>query len=174
MTGTTHFLAGAAVGKLTKNPILAIVIGFFIHFLMDMIPHWDLGYLFCSRWTCYVMAMSDPLFGILVFVIIGLVMRFDKRTWMLTFLGGLASLAPDAGSVLIKTFHIEQLRWFMEFHAMAHTLHKVRGDVFAWNEVSFTIRQMIIGLAVQVPFLAVSIWVLIKKFPVKNNNKKKK
>jgi len=163
MLGSTHFLAGAAAGKLSKNPILAIVIGFFIHFLMDMIPHWDLGYLFCSKWTCYLMAVSDPLLGLIVFVILGLYLRFDKKMWVLTLLGGLASLAPDVANVAIKTFRIEWLRWFMELHTMAHTLKPFHGDVFAWGTVYFTMRRMIVGLLVQAPFIVASLYILIKK-----------
>jgi hypothetical protein len=168
MLGSTHFIAGAATGKLTKNPFLAVAIGFLIHFLMDAIPHWDLGYFFCSRWPCYVMAASDPISGIIFFAILGIFLRFDKKMWVLTLLGGLASIAPDALNVFIKTFQIEQLRWFMELHAMAHTLRPFHGDVFAWNMATFTFPQMIWGLLVQAPFWFVSIWILIR------NDKKKK
>ena len=173
MTGTTHFLAGAAVGKITKNPILAVIFGFLIHFLMDMIPHWDFGYLFCKKWTCYLMAMSDPIVGIVFFIIVGIVLRFDKKTWALTFLGGLASLVPDASSVLIKTFQIEQLRWFLEVHTMVHTLHRFSGDVFEWKTAYFTTRQMIVGLAVQIPFILLSLIILMKNGKTKKQSKPK-
>jgi len=162
MTGTTHLLAGAAMGKILKNPVLAIIIGFLIHFIMDLVPHWDLGYLFCKKWTCYLMAMSDPIFGIAVLVILGLIARFDKKTWIIVFLGGLSSIAPDVMSVIIRTFHIEWMRWFLEIHRFAHYFQRSTGDVFAWGTVSFTIKQMLVGLAVQVPFLALSIWILLR------------
>lgn len=162
MTGTTHFLAGAAVGKLSKNPILAVILGFLIHFFMDMVPHWDLGYLFCKKWTCYLMAMSDPIFGIIVFVVLGLILRFDKKMWVLTFLGGLASLVPDASTVIIKTFQIEWVCWFIELHRFAHILRWEKVDLSEWGTVAFTTKQMLVGLAVQVPFLVASVIVLIK------------
>ncbi len=39
----THGFIGGALAKVlfTANPYLAFVFGFFSHFLMDMIPHWD-------------------------------------------------------------------------------------------------------------------------------------
>ena len=170
MLGSTHFITGAATGKLAKNPFFAIIFGFLIHFVMDAIPHWDLGYLFCSHWTCYVMAASDPILGIIIFTTIGVLLRFDKKTWMLAFLGGLASLVPDVANVFIKTFHIEWMRWFMEFHAMAHTLRPFHGDVFAWNTITFTAKQMVVGLAVQIPFIFLSLYILA----IKDKKKKRK
>ncbi len=37
----THAIVGAAVGRLTGNPLLALVAGFISHFLADAIPHWQ-------------------------------------------------------------------------------------------------------------------------------------
>jgi hypothetical protein len=51
----------------------------------------------------------------------------------------------------------------MELHAMAHTLHRFDGDVFAWSKSFFTTKQLIWGLIVQIPFIIASLFVLIKK-----------
>lgn len=162
MLGSTHFIAGASAGKLSKNPILAVVSGFFLHFIMDMVPHWDMGYLFSHNWTGYLIAVSDPIIGVSLFILLGIYLRFDKKMWILTLLGGLAGLVPDVSSVIIKTFRIEWLRWFLELHTMAHTLRPFHGDVFAWSSITFTTRQLIVGLAVQVPFVLASLFMLIR------------
>lgn len=37
----THAIAGAAVGRLTNNPLLAFIFGVISHFILDAIPHWQ-------------------------------------------------------------------------------------------------------------------------------------
>lgn len=41
MTGTTHALAGAAVGALVKRPVWAVIAGVLSHAALDFIPHRD-------------------------------------------------------------------------------------------------------------------------------------
>jgi hypothetical protein len=42
MTLSTHAVVGAGLAVVAKaNPIVAFVLGFVSHFLMDAIPHWD-------------------------------------------------------------------------------------------------------------------------------------
>ncbi len=42
MVLTTHAVVGGAIGRLlSTNPILAFFVGFFSHFVLDIIPHWD-------------------------------------------------------------------------------------------------------------------------------------
>ena len=38
---TTHAIAGAAIGRLTSNPLLAFAFGVISHFVLDAIPHWS-------------------------------------------------------------------------------------------------------------------------------------
>ncbi|MBM3256383.1 MAG: hypothetical protein FJZ04_02865 [Candidatus Moranbacteria bacterium] len=38
---TTHFVTGSAVASLTDNSLLVITISVVLHFLLDMIPHWE-------------------------------------------------------------------------------------------------------------------------------------
>ena len=42
MVLTTHAVVGGAIGRLiSTNPILAFVVGFLSHFVLDVVPHWD-------------------------------------------------------------------------------------------------------------------------------------
>lgn len=38
---TPHFVFGAAVGSLVKNPFLAVILAFLGHYVLDFIPHID-------------------------------------------------------------------------------------------------------------------------------------
>ncbi len=37
----THVIAGAAIGRLTENPLLAFALGLASHLVLDAIPHWQ-------------------------------------------------------------------------------------------------------------------------------------
>lgn len=43
MTATAHALVSGAIAVAIHNPILAYPLSFASHFLMDAIPHWDIG-----------------------------------------------------------------------------------------------------------------------------------
>lgn len=44
MTATAHVLVGGLIAASTPNPILGISLAFASHPLLDMVPHWDLGW----------------------------------------------------------------------------------------------------------------------------------
>lgn len=41
MVLATHLVAGAALGQVVGQPVLALIAGFLSHFLLDAVPHWD-------------------------------------------------------------------------------------------------------------------------------------
>lgn len=43
MTATAHALVAAAIARAVPNPYLAIPLAITSHFIMDAIPHWDMG-----------------------------------------------------------------------------------------------------------------------------------
>lgn len=43
MTATAHALVAGAIARAVPNPYLAIPLAITSHFIMDAIPHWDLG-----------------------------------------------------------------------------------------------------------------------------------
>ncbi len=43
MTATNHTVTGAVIGAAIGNPWLALPAAFFSHFLIDMLPHYQLG-----------------------------------------------------------------------------------------------------------------------------------
>ncbi|MCX6793868.1 MAG: hypothetical protein NTY06_02065 [Candidatus Gottesmanbacteria bacterium] len=43
MTATAHALVAAAIARAVPNPYLAIPLAITSHFIMDAIPHWDIG-----------------------------------------------------------------------------------------------------------------------------------
>lgn len=43
MTATAHSLVGVSLGKLVPNPYLALGLVFASNFILDAVPHWDVG-----------------------------------------------------------------------------------------------------------------------------------
>jgi hypothetical protein len=43
MTATAHALVSAAIARAVPNPYLAIPLAITSHFIMDAVPHWDIG-----------------------------------------------------------------------------------------------------------------------------------
>jgi hypothetical protein len=51
MTGLNHVLVGMAVAVVIRNPILAPIIAFLSHFLLDALPHLDITHYTGKPWN---------------------------------------------------------------------------------------------------------------------------
>lgn len=100
---TPHVLVGVAIAKAVPNPIISVPLSIFLHFLGDLVPHWD----FYSntpkekRLTGWrpIAVMGDFGIGIavgLVFSLYALWVKNDSTLALNTFLCGIASVLPDA------------------------------------------------------------------------------
>ncbi len=94
MTATAHALvAGAIAAHFAGDPVLAIAIALTSHFIMDAVPHWDIGTNWRSRSkaTTGAFAIADTILGITVTYFL-----FASKVAVLP-LGAciLASLLPD-------------------------------------------------------------------------------
>lgn len=164
MTGTTHFLVGAAIGKITGNPVLAVVFGFLFHFVMDLVPHWDYGFHFQRKFRHFLVAGSEPFIGLFIWIIVGLLKGFSSEMWFTTFIGGAFCLLPDVMSVFIRLFRIKPLRPLTSFHTRLHwfipNIHKA--DFLEFEKRSITKRGIMLGIIYQIPFVLASIYILVK------------
>lgn len=98
MTTIPHVIAGAAVGSLAPNLPVAIAVGFFSHFVLDFIPHWDPLFdknpkRFSRNKLIFIFLLAVDLgisFAILVYL-------FEHPQM---FLGGIAGILPDVDNFL--------------------------------------------------------------------------
>jgi hypothetical protein len=100
---TPHVLVGVAIARSVPNPLIAIPLSFVMHFLGDLVPHWD----FYSNtpkekrlkgWRP-IAVMGDFGVGIFVgtvFTLYALWFKHDSSLALSTFLCGIASVLPDA------------------------------------------------------------------------------
>ncbi|MBI5613377.1 hypothetical protein HY947_00460 [Candidatus Gottesmanbacteria bacterium] len=68
MTSTAHTLVGGAIASAIPNPYLAIPLILASHFLMDSIPHWDMGtnWRNRSKRETGALAITETLMGITI------------------------------------------------------------------------------------------------------------
>lgn len=69
MIVTVHTFAGGVAGEVLQNPFLALLLGIFLHFVLDAIPHYDNTD--NSRWT-----RRQIIFTAVDFIIAGLLLYF--------------------------------------------------------------------------------------------------
>lgn len=134
MTLTTHATLGAVIGQATGNPVLAFVIGFISHFLIDMVPHGDC-YLSdnyrihkCNRKRSVAYVMVDAviamLFVLFLFNVKDIV-SVRNFTW-----GIIGSVLPDLLVGMYDLTKSRYLKWFFDLHFFFHDFFvKRKGDV---------------------------------------------
>ena len=68
MTATAHALVAGAIVRAVPNPYLAIPLAITSHFIMDAVPHWDIGtdWRTRSKLATGALAIGETLLGITV------------------------------------------------------------------------------------------------------------
>lgn len=68
MTATAHALVAGAIASQVSDPVLAVLLSFASHFIMDAVPHWDMGTNWRKRtkFTTGLLALADTIVGITV------------------------------------------------------------------------------------------------------------
>lgn len=66
MTATAHAFVSAAIARAVPNPYLALPLAVCSHFIMDTVPHWDIGtdWRTRSKKATGIMAIAETLLGI--------------------------------------------------------------------------------------------------------------
>ncbi len=106
MTATAHALVAGAIATKFTDPQTAAALAFFSHFVMDSIPHWDVGTNWRERTRSKTgaFAIAETAIGILVAVAL-----FSSRAPMATLLVAIVfALLPDWLEVPYYVFFARQ------------------------------------------------------------------
>lgn len=152
---TVHASAGLYLGSQISNPLLAFLIGYFSHWILDFIPHGDEQVIERSKyseaqlkWRLFFVAALDTVGIIALFYILT-----NTSTIILTpgiLWGMLGAVAPDYLWGLHKVTHIRILKPLHKIHNFFHRL--------LLNIISFKY-----GTAVQLITLITFILLIINK-----------
>lgn len=148
MTLGTHAVVGASLASLVpEHPLLAFLVGFISHFILDSIPHWDYKLLSISKDennklnTDMVMGRNFliDLSRIGFDVVAGLVAIFFLvgdlfHSPFVLILGAIGAMLPDALQFVYFKYKKEPLRSLQRFHMFIHAetriLNPVKGVFF--------------------------------------------
>lgn len=120
MTATAHSLVGAVIAAKIGNPALAIPIAFASNFLLDVVPHWDVG----THWHDRPIAKTFLYAALDVFLGLGLsLLLFSHSTNFsyLLFMIFVATMADwlEAPYIFLK-LKIPPFYWFYQIQSKFH------------------------------------------------------
>lgn len=94
MTSITHALIGASIAAKTNNPYVAAPVALGLHFVADLIPHWDLGTNHRKRpkWVTGSLAIVETLIALTIGIFLFLPYVPSSTTLVVAII---FSLLPD-------------------------------------------------------------------------------
>ncbi len=95
MTATNHAMTGAIIGLTVSNPVAAVVIAFFSHFVLDAIPHFGVDEDFYKTKPFRVVLVIDAL---LCLVLVVALFSLHREYWFVPALAAFAAASPDLWS----------------------------------------------------------------------------
>lgn len=132
MTLATHAVVGGTVAALfPSHPIIAFSAGFFSHFILDAIPHWDYKLLsaYANPDCCtdsnkiqadkyFILDLirigCDALLGLMiVFILWNFVFSVD---WRILILGAIGGMLPDFLQFVYARFPYQPMTALQKFH----------------------------------------------------------
>ncbi|MES2970832.1 MAG: hypothetical protein V4702_00745 [Patescibacteria group bacterium] len=90
MTGTNHFLTGSLVGLTVHQPVLAIVLAFGSHFVLDALPHFGEGN-HTGRKFLTILGLD----AVCITLVLLMFAITQPAYWALAVACGLAAASPD-------------------------------------------------------------------------------
>ena len=158
MTLTTHAVVGAAIaGALADKPILAILLAFLSHFILDAIPHWDytprsavrnpdrpldndlkIGHAFFFD---LLVIAGDFFLGLFLAALV--FYSAPAHVVLIALLGAIAAMAPDFLQFVYMKWRHEPMTSLQRFHLASHA----KRDLKAYPVAGVTIQLIVILIA---------------------------
>lgn len=111
MTGFNHVLTGITIAVVVRQPVLAPLLAFVLHFVLDSIPHFgDEEY---TPWTKKLIRLLI-IDGVLCFTFLGLAIWLFPDLWGVVTLCAFTATLPDF--LWIAHYKYGLTHWFFTFH----------------------------------------------------------
>ncbi len=128
MTATAHALVAGAIAAKFPDPLTASTLAFISHFIMDAIPHWDMGthWRLRSKYTTGVLAIAETTLGITVAYLV---------------FGGKIGL-PFLATVVLFSLLPDWLEtpWYIFFASQTHDEPKKNAGF--WEQLTYRIYKL--------------------------------
>jgi glucan phosphoethanolaminetransferase (alkaline phosphatase superfamily) len=147
---TVHAASGIVIGQYMTNPILAFIIGFILHYIIDMIPHGDTKV--NSKYKNPIHIGTAALFDfiILFFILISLLFAKVNLFKPSIITGMLGAMLPD---ILQGFYYIYRGKFFKKMQNIHNFFHDAISQKY---EMSF-----ILGIIFQLIILIILIFIII-------------
>ena len=151
---TVHSSIGIIIGQHTQSAWLAFILGFIIHFIVDIIPHGDgslveNGQIKTEKEVELVAKIGLVDSIVMTCLILFLVnQNIISLTWPI-FFGIIGSICPDFITGFYLLFKYKWLKWYVDFHLNLHYIFK-KYDV-----------SLKVGLITQSLFLIIILLIII-------------
>lgn len=135
MLAGIHFFSSSIIAlKFLNSPFIALIFGFFLHHLEDILPHLDLNifnkpeYESIKNWDFKAFALfilEFSFFFLLTFYFLG---KFPLNKQLIAFWAGIGALLPDIISFSLKSFFpkLKIFNFYLNFHKKYHFQLKAR------------------------------------------------
>lgn len=128
---TVHATAGAMIGQQVNNPVLAFILSFVSHFVLDMIPHGDQDWI--DEYKGDQRSKVTKIITIVVVDIVILITLFVSRFYFLGSFTPNLSIAMGIIGAILPDFLVgchelsdRLFKKFYQFHFWVHDLIKVK------------------------------------------------
>lgn len=130
---SVHTCVGAVIGRFSPNPIIAFILGFLFHFLLDIIPHGDMKTYDDYRSgkilrRSVAIIMLDGIFSIYL-TILTLVGQNRFGDEMSIAAGIAGSVLPDVLVMSYEVIKMKILKKFYTFHFYFHRLISKKREI---------------------------------------------
>src|SRR3989338_3897955 len=133
---TVHATSGIIIGQYFTNPIVAFIMGYLSHFVLDIIPHGDdklfIHYLWPKRLKALITtAAIDSVLAIVWLILIFVHTDTIYSTAILTAIIG--TVLPDFLLGLYQVKKIKVIKWNYDLSILAHSFLKEKRPSIFWG-----------------------------------------
>lgn len=147
MVAFPHILTSVALSRVVRNPYFLPPAAFALHFLIDIIPHWDYHPLEnISFKKSMLFVILDHSIGVLTVFAIGYYFEWSFMDYKLAAISAFFGLLPDVMSKTFKFFILKENKYTMRFRVLHRRLHLIFIEDFINDFHKGFYQQIIISI----------------------------
>ena len=125
MVALPHMIVGAALGAYSPNVLIAFGLGFFSHYLLYLLPHWDYiddikDFNFRGSKKENLRHLKKISLDFIIGVALVVLLSWSQPQRALIFIGAIAAILPDVLEAFYENFDLKFLNRPSRIHSRVH------------------------------------------------------